>query len=264
MKSNYRVLFLIVVSLLLAAPVLAQTHRASLRGTVYDVNKAAVPGMTITLTNTATGERRTTTSGEDGSYAISSLPAGVYELEVQEGAFRKYTKRFELLVNQEERHDISLEVAGPAVVDEYSIESSTAGVKKDSASLGTVIENRQVTGLPLDGRNFYELSLLVPGALVASLLLATPVAAAAPNTPRHDTFVEIWCDSDASNGDGTGAASITPGDASAEGGVEDDVLAKRVDARAIQPDKDPGGKDTATERYNEHAGLVQGWFCGEL
>ena len=165
MKSNYRVLFLIVVSLLLAAPALAQTHRASLRGTVYDVNKAAVPGMTITLTNTATGERRTTTSGEDGSYAISSLPAGVYELEVQEGAFRKYTKRFELLVNQEERHDISLEVAGPAVVDEYSIESSTAGVKKDSASLGTVIENRQVTGLPLDGRNFYELSLLVPGAV---------------------------------------------------------------------------------------------------
>ena len=49
-----------------------------------------------------------------------------------------------------------------------------------------------------------------------------------------------------------------------EGGVEDDVLAKRVDARAIQLDKDPGGKDTATERYNATAGLVQGWFCAEV
>ena len=50
----------------------------------------------------------------------------------------------------------------------------------------------------------------------------------------------------------------------AEGGAEDDVLAKRVDARAIQLDKDPGGKDTATERYNAHAGVVQGWFCAEM
>jgi hypothetical protein len=106
--------------------------------------------------------------------------------------------------------------------------------------------------------------LLLPGAVVASLVLAAPVGAAAPSTPRADGLIEIWCDSDASNGDGTGAASITPGEASAEGGVEDDVLAKRVDARAIQPEKSPGGKDTATEQYNEHAGLVQGWFCGEL
>ena len=92
----------------------------------------------------------------------------------------------------------------------------------------------------------------------------SPVAAASPTTPRGDTYVEVWCDSDATNLDGTGPGSITPGDGSAEGGVEDDVLAKRVDARAIQPDKDPGGKDTATERYNATAGVVQGWFCGEV
>jgi hypothetical protein len=42
------------------------------------------------------------------------------------------------------------------------------------------------------------------------------------------------------------------------------VLAKRVDARAVQLDKDPGGKDTATERYNLNAGAVQGWFCAEV
>ena len=108
-----------------------------------------------------------------------------------------------------------------------------------------------------------RLSLFLPGAVVASLLLAAPVGAAAPSTPRADAHVEIWCDTDAANADGTGAASITPGDASAEGGIEDDALAKRVDARAIQPEKDPGGKDTATERYNATAGLLQGYFCGE-
>ncbi len=100
----------------------------------------------------------------------------------------------------------------------------------------------------------------------ATFLLVAPasVAAAAPDTPRADGYIEIWCDSDATNADGTGAASVTPWDASAEGGAEDDVLAKRVDARAVQLDKDPGGKDTATERYNLNAGAVQGWFCAEI
>jgi len=165
LKSNRRVLFLTVLSLLMAAPVLAQTHRASLRGTVYDSNQAVIPGTTITLTDVATGEQRTTTSGDDGSFTIASLPAGTYQLSVKQPAFRRYERRIALLVNQEARHDVTLEVEGPAVADDYAVESSNPLVKKDSASLGTVIENRQVVGLPLDGRNFYELSLLVPGAV---------------------------------------------------------------------------------------------------
>jgi hypothetical protein len=102
------------------------------------------------------------------------------------------------------------------------------------------------------------------GALGVGTLGISAAAAAAGSTPRADGYIEIWCDSDASNRDGTGPASVTPGSSGPEGGAEDDVLAKRVDARAIQPEKDPGGKDTATERYNAHAGVVQGWFCAEV
>jgi len=102
-------------------------------------------------------------------------------------------------------------------------------------------------------------------AVTATLIAVSPVAASVPETQnRTDPSIEIWCDTDASNADGSGPASVTPGIATAEGGAEDDVLAKRVDARAIQPDKEPGGKDTATEQYNAHAGLVQGWFCAEV
>ena len=119
-------------------------------------------------------------------------------------------------------------------------------------------------GLSMKGLTMRRLSLLAPGAVLASLLIAAPVAATVPETTnRPDPYVNVWCDTDATNADGTGAGSITPGDASAEGGFEDDALAKRVDARAIQPEKDPGGKDTATDRYNATAGALQGYFCGE-
>jgi len=107
-----------------------------------------------------------------------------------------------------------------------------------------------------------RLSLPLAVAFGATLLGASPVAAASETT-RGDAFVEIWCDSDATNADGTGPGSVTPGSSGPEAGAEDDVLAKVVDARAIQPDKDPGGKDTATDRYNATAGALQGWFCAE-
>jgi hypothetical protein len=162
LKSKFSTLFLIVLSVLVPATIAAQTHRASLRGTVYDPNKAAVTGATVTITSTATGDVRTTTSDSKGQFAISSLPAGEYEVRVEASAFRAHTEKIELFVNQEQRLDVDLLVGSTAYIVETPY---TPLLKKDSASLGNVIENRQITGLPLDGRNFYELSLLVPGAV---------------------------------------------------------------------------------------------------
>jgi len=158
-----RTLFLAVLSLLLPAAIAAQTHRGSLRGTIYDPNQALLPGATVTVTSVANGEVRTTTTDRSGDYAISSLAAGVYQVDVEESSFQKHSERIEILVNQERRLNVTLNPSGPDVA---LIDSTySAQLKKDSASLGSVIENRQVTGLPLDGRNFYELSLLVPGAV---------------------------------------------------------------------------------------------------
>jgi hypothetical protein len=148
---------------MLPVVVAAQTHRASLRGTIYDDNKAVIPGATINLKSVATGETRSTTSGDDGEYAISSIPPGSYELSVSMNGFATFTKTLELRVNEERRNDTTLRVNASRP---YEVEAPFEDtLKKDSASLGSVIDNRQVTGLPLDGRNFYELSLLVPGAV---------------------------------------------------------------------------------------------------
>ncbi|HEX5966226.1 MAG TPA: TonB-dependent receptor, partial [Pyrinomonadaceae bacterium] len=147
----------------MSVSVLAQTHRGSVRGTISDSNGAAIPGVTVSLKSMATGEVRTVTTGDGGEYAISSVPPAKYELKMEKSGFQGLAYQFALLVNEVVRRDATLNVGHP----EVSIVDTTyeVNLKKDSASLGTVIENRQVTGLPLDGRNFFELSLLVPGAV---------------------------------------------------------------------------------------------------
>jgi len=146
LKSNFRILLLLVLSLLLPAIVAAQTHRASVRGIVGDPNGAGVQRATVRLRNTSTGETRETTSGNTGEYAITSLAPGNYELTVEGQGFSKYARSLELLVNEERRNDVTLEVGNvdPVVVDS----TYEPTLKKENASLGTVIENRQVTGLP--------------------------------------------------------------------------------------------------------------------
>src|SRR5262249_31765445 len=139
----------------------AQTHRASVRGTVVDGNGAAIVGATLELTNKATNERRSMTSGANGEYSISSLAPGTYTVRVSAPNFTPRVLDITLFVNQYTRLDPHIQ---PGPVD-YFVTTTDPNLKKDSPALGTVIENRQVKGLPLDGRNFYELSLLVPGAV---------------------------------------------------------------------------------------------------
>ena len=152
MKSHFITLFAIILYLSLPALITAQTHRASLRGTIYDAKHAAIPGVEIRLTSVATGEVRETNSRDQGEYAISSLPAGLYELHIHAAGFEQQSHMLELLVNEERRYDITLI---PGLVELVTVDAtSDTPLKKDNASLGTVIDNRQVTGLPLDGRNF--------------------------------------------------------------------------------------------------------------
>ena len=121
-----------------------------------------MPGATVTITNTTTGEARTATSGDQGEYAISALPPGLYEILIEKPPFEKYANNVDLHVNEVVRADVTLMVGS---VGTFVIETLQGNLKQDSVSLGTVVDNRQITGLPLDGRNFYELSLLVPGAV---------------------------------------------------------------------------------------------------
>jgi hypothetical protein len=154
------ILFLPLVSPRFSAR--AQTHLGSIRGTLTDASAAALPNVPIKLVQTETNESRSVRTGDEGEFTVSALPPGTYRLEVEQKGYKKYSRLATLQVNQALRLDISLEVG--LISEELVVTAPETALRKDSPVLGTVIENRQITNLPLDGRNFLELGLLVPGA----------------------------------------------------------------------------------------------------
>ncbi len=160
-------LFLSVfVTLLLSSFVVAQIHRGVIRGRLTDVNGSAIPGATVNAIQTETGATQTTTTNNKGEYAFTQLQPGAYQVELEKSGFDKHVIKAELKINQELRLDQAMKVAG--LQQTVEIIAPRTPLKKDSAAQGNIIENQQITGLPLDGRNFQELVLLIPGAVPAA------------------------------------------------------------------------------------------------
>jgi hypothetical protein len=118
------------------------------------------------LTEEATAKKRSAVTDTRGAFLISALAPGSYWLVVERMGFQKHSRRLTLAVDQELSLELAL-IAGNHV-DTIEVTATRIAVKTDSAALGTAVENRNITGLPLDGRNFYELALLLPGAAPAA------------------------------------------------------------------------------------------------
>jgi hypothetical protein len=156
-------LFFALGSLLfLATAAGAQVTTADLVGTIRDTSGGVVPGVTVVLTNEATGVSRTATTGEGGTYIFTSLQPGRYRLTAEISGFRKVERTgVELQVNQ--RAQIDLELAVGLVSETVLIVGDAPLLETQSSVLGTVIEEKQVQELPLNGRNFVQLATLTTG-----------------------------------------------------------------------------------------------------
>ena len=166
-----RVLRLVTfVGILLAAAVLplyAQSDTGSIDGRIYDQQKAGMPGVTVTAKNTATGLTRVTTSGSTGTYHFGSLPAGTYDITVEMQGF-----------NTQVRKGVVVQVSSPSTVDlamtlgnlseTVVVTGETPLVQTTKSDVGQVITTTMVENMPLNGRKFQDLSLLVPGTRPAN------------------------------------------------------------------------------------------------
>jgi hypothetical protein len=152
---------LAIALFILIAVAQGQTVRGVISGAVTDTAKHAVASVPVTVTNEETGEKHSATTDSHGEYTIAGLLPGKYRVESDAKGFQKRGEFVSLEVDQDIRLDITLYVGG----DFVDVTAAPSLLREDSSALGGVIENRMVVGLPLDGRNFYELSLLLPGVV---------------------------------------------------------------------------------------------------
>ena len=147
-------------------PLAAQPPGATVRGAVVDASGASQPAASATITHLETNAVRSAEANADGQYVIAALHPGRYRLEVAMTGFKTHVEEFELYVSQDLRVDVSLQVGGPS--ERVVVTAPSTALERDSTSLGTIVDNRQLVDLPLDGRNFLELALLVPGTAPAA------------------------------------------------------------------------------------------------
>ncbi|HSC27244.1 MAG TPA: TonB-dependent receptor, partial [Vicinamibacterales bacterium] len=138
----------------------AQPHRALMRGQVTDASSAPLPRAAVSATNEETNEARQTVTDEEGRFALPELSVGRYRLEIVLAGYHTYTGLAELNVGRDLWIDASLQLAASQGVE---VRAPFVPIERDSSAMATLVDQRQITGLPLDGRNFLELALLAPG-----------------------------------------------------------------------------------------------------
>jgi hypothetical protein len=138
----------------------AQTH-GEITGIVTDSAGANVQGATVTTSNAATGATRVAVSNDAGVYRFPALPPGSYSLRIEARGFKAAAiQEVQVQVEQTVRLDVSLEVG--QVSEVVAITGSAPLLSQESTTVGTVIENKRIVDLPLNGRNFLQLVATAP------------------------------------------------------------------------------------------------------
>jgi hypothetical protein len=155
-------LFLLAL-LLSPCAVLAQST-GSIQGIVTDATGAVVPGAKIVVHNDQTGEERTTQSDSAGAYLAASLPLGGYRVTVSASGMQAMTVTGLVLeVGTTVQQNFTLKVASTS--ETVEIQASAPVVETGSVAISTVINQRTVQEIPLNGRHFVDLGLLIPGSV---------------------------------------------------------------------------------------------------
>jgi hypothetical protein len=141
---------------------LAQEVKGSVRGTVTDVQGAAVAGAEVTVSDPSTAFSRTTTTGSDGVYNFPDLPLGSFRIRVTHAGF-KASEQTGIDVHATDRLVFNFALEVGAVSEQVTVEATALQVDTTNGTLSGLIDGSQVAELPLNGRNFMQLVLGVPG-----------------------------------------------------------------------------------------------------
>jgi hypothetical protein len=163
MRTILRNFFLLTLVLAGYNNLFAQaTASGNIVGAVTDATGAALPGATVTATNTATNAQRTTTSGTGGQYRFDLLPAGVYNIKSESSGFSPTeAKELQLLVGTTVTVNLPMKTGTVSTAVEVTATNQLLDIEKMDSS--TAVSPKQIVDLPLNGRDIANLAILAPG-----------------------------------------------------------------------------------------------------
>ncbi len=160
-RCGFLLLAIMLVSCL-SSRLTAQFDSASVLGYARDASGAAIPQCTVTLTNVETGIKQTDKSDNAGRYEFPSVHIGTYRVAAEATGFApSETAPFRLTVNARQRVDLDLK--NGTVNEAVTVSSAPTLLETETSSRGQVIFAKQIEDLPLNGRSYADLALLVPG-----------------------------------------------------------------------------------------------------
>ncbi|HXN22120.1 MAG TPA: carboxypeptidase regulatory-like domain-containing protein [Candidatus Dormibacteraeota bacterium] len=142
----------------------AQGVTASLEGRIVDSSGGSVAKAAVTVSNPATGFSRSAESSDNGDYRLQALPAGDYTVTVELSGFRKQSANLTLQVGQAATLDLTL--APGDVAEQMLVEGSSEVAEPTRTQVSTVITERQIVNLPVNGREFIDFALLSPAVQI--------------------------------------------------------------------------------------------------
>ena len=148
---------------LLAIPASAQETGAIL-GTVKDTSGGTVPSAKVTVTNTDTNDMRNITTGDDGSYRVAGLRPGNYSVKVEKDGF-KTTTQTSLVLNVSSEIVVNPTMEVGSSTQEVTVTAEAPVINTTTSALGNVINDQTISELPMNGRNFTDLTLMAPGVV---------------------------------------------------------------------------------------------------
>jgi hypothetical protein len=155
--------------LALAIPAFAQRFSATVRGTVTDQTGAVLTGAKVTVRNEDTGLTKATDTNQTGAYSFTELPVGSYQVSVEKTGFKGAVTK-NVTLNAADVRAVDVQLSAGDVTEQITVEASPNQVKTIGGDLSGLITGEQVRNLPLNGRNFLQLALLMPGVSAPDFL----------------------------------------------------------------------------------------------
>jgi hypothetical protein len=157
-----RLILALLMVCITASYAAAQQTTGNIQGRVTDAQGSAVPGVTVTGRNLATGFIRTEVSDAEGNYRLTGLPVGTYDVTAELQGFSKFERK-EIIVNvgQTVTIDVGLQVAG--VQEAVTVTGESPLIETSASSVGGVVDVARLESLPLNGRQFANAAVTIPG-----------------------------------------------------------------------------------------------------